>query len=307
MEKIIDPILNSEIMQELSNNCFVRKTINGANDIYIVDALNQPKTMQEIGRLREMTFREAGGGTGKSVDIDSDDVAVNGYRQLIVWNPEQKEIIGGYRYIIINSDGNQHFSMQKYFNLDNEFMDKYYPHTMELGRSFIQPKYQSRAGGRKGIYALDNLWDGLGAIVADNNSVEYIIGKVTMYTHINSELINMLYSLLIKYFPVENNIICPKEEFEYVFDKNQYSNCFNGLTYSEAMKTVTKRAKELGENYPPLFAAYANLSETMKVFGTVFNCDFGNVLETAIMITVKDLKQEKYERYVKSYISSKEV
>ncbi len=303
MKEIIQPVDVLLIKRELTQNCFVRKTTNGSNEIYVVDAINQPNTMREIGRLREISFRDAGGGTGEQFDIDEEDLSETGYKQLIVWNPIEEDIIGGYRYVVINPEIEQHFSMKKYFDLKPEFLKDYLPYTMELGRSFIQPKYQSRAGGVKAIYALDNLWDGLGAVVAQNPNLKYLIGKVTMYTKICSELIDMLYTLLIKYFPIDNEIIKPKKELEYIFDKNQYSHYFEGMDYQTAMRTVAKRAKELGENYPPLFAAYANLSQTMKVFGTVVNPDFGDVLETGIMITIKDVNSDKYTRYVESYFA----
>lgn len=306
MEQIIDSISTDEILSELTEDCFVRKTVNGNNDIYVITAKQQPNIMRELGRLREITFRNAGGGSGKSCDIDDEDLSVSGYKQLFVWNHEDKEIIGGYRYIIIDKEIEQDFSIRNYFDLNKEYIDYYYPHTIELGRSFVQPKYQSKAGGRKSMYALDNLWDGLGAIIAENSNVKYMIGKVTMYSNTSCELKNLLYTVLYKYFRLANNIIAPKKELEYIFDKTKYIDLFDGMDYSEAMKFIIHKARKLGENYPPLFAAYANLSNTMKVFGTVINPDFGNVLETAIMITISDLKKNKYKRYVASYLESKQ-
>lgn len=301
MKQIIDKIPVSEIIDELKSGYFVRRTTNGSNEIYITNAKQQPGIMKEIGRLREITFRESGGGTGNSSDIDDDDTCENGYQQLIVWDPENNEIVGGYRFMIVDTSVQQHMSTRKYFDFSNCFIEKYYPYTMELGRSFIQPKYQSRSASRKSMFALDNLWDGLGAIMAMNKNIKYLIGKVTMYSHIDSELINMLYSLLAKYFPDEDKMITPKPEVEYIFDKNKYSDEFEGLTYRAAMIKVVKKAREIGEVYPPLFSAYANLSFTMKVFGTVVNSDFGNVYESAIMITIGDMKPAKYDRYVASY------
>ena len=306
MEQIINPIAPEVLLRELTEDCFIRKTVKGSNDIYVITAKNQPNLMKEIGRLREISFRDAGGGSGNSCDIDNADISENGYTQLLVWNPDANEIIGGYRYIIIDKNKEQDFSVKNYFDLSQEYMDDYYPHTIELGRSFVQPKYQSKAGGAKSLYALDNLWDGLGAIVADNENVKYMVGKVTLYSNINIELVSLLYTLLCKYFPADNNLIVPKKEIEYVFDKYKYLNLFDGMEYAKAMKFANRRAKELGEAYPPLFSAYANLTSTMKIFGTVVNADFGNVLETAIMITIADLNEDKYQRYVKSYIESKQ-
>ncbi len=300
MENVIDPIDVEDLVKELEGN-MVRRTTNGSNELYIVDARNSPKVMMEIGRLRELSFRNAGGGTGKSVDIDAEDLCENGYKQLIVWNPDQKEIIGGYRFIVVDPTKESHFSMSHYFEFSDEFYRDYYPHVMELGRSFIQPKYQGRSASAKSIYALDNLWDGLGAVVVLNPSLKYLVGKVTMYTNIDHELINLLYALLFKYFPVENDMVKAKSECEYTFDKSKYTHLLDGMDYSQAMKYISQRAKEYDTHYPPLFAAYANLSTTMRVFGTICNEDFGSVLETAIMITIDDLNEDKYQRYITNF------
>ena len=298
-------ISREEIINEISQGCFVRKTNNGGNEIYIIDAISQPQTMKEIGRLREITFRNAGGGTGNSSDIDSHDLDKNGYKQLIVWNPVEEEIVGGYRFIVIDVSIKQSFSLTNYFDMGDDFKLNNLPYVIELGRSFIQPEYQLKAGSRKGIFALDNLWDGLGAIIVENPNMKYFIGKVTMYNNIDKHMIDSLYTLLLKYFPAGVNELTPKKGLEYNFNKDLYINDFDGLSYDEAVKLVTKKARSNGENYPPLFFAYANLSSSMKVFGTVVNPDFGDVLETAIMVTVEDIKKDKYDRYVSSYLMLK--
>ena len=299
---IIEPISKDEIIKEISAGCFVRKTNKGCNDIYILDAISQPQTMREIGRLRELSFREAGAGTGNSFDIDHHDLDEHGYKQLIVWDPIEQEIIGGYRFIVVDTSIDQSFSLTTYFDMNEEFRSNILPYVIELGRSFVQPKYQLRTDNRKGIFALDNLWDGLGAIVVNNPNVKYLIGKVTMYTHLDACLIDMLYTMLWKYFPAKDEMLISKKELSYEFDKDLYINLFDGCTYEEAVKVTTKKAKDLNKSFPPLFFAYANLSVTMRTFGTIVNPDFGNVLETAIMVTVEDIKKDKYDRHISSYV-----
>ncbi|MCF8363329.1 MAG: GNAT family N-acetyltransferase, partial [Prolixibacteraceae bacterium] len=105
MKEIISKIPTELIDAELTNNKFMRKTNKGGNHIYIITAHDSPNTMKEIGRLREITFRQAGGGTGKDSDIDAYDTSETPYKQLIVWDPDAKEILGGYRYILCNELG----------------------------------------------------------------------------------------------------------------------------------------------------------------------------------------------------------
>lgn len=303
MNNIIDKIPCEDICSELKKEDFLRSTKNGSNEVYILCAATHPKTMREIGRLRELSFRDAGAGSGKDCDIDDDDLCGNGYKQLIVWDPQTKEIIGGYRFAVLGKDNSNIFSTQHYFDLTQEFTDFYLPYTIELGRSFIQPKYQGRNGNRKGIFALDNLWDGLGALLARNPQVKYLFGKVTMYKTMDEELQNMLYTLLHKYFVSNVVLVTPKPDIEYKVDYDKYIHLFDDMEYSEAFKLVIKKAKDLDSSYPPLFAAYANLSSTMSVFGTVINHNFGNVLETGIMITITDVNEDKYNRYVSSFLN----
>lgn len=302
MNTIIDKIPYHEIFGELTNEDLLRKTKNGSNEVYIISAVTHPKTMREIGRLRELSFRDAGAGSGKDCDIDQDDLCPNGYQQLIVWDPQEREIIGGYRFVVLNQDNQDTFSTRHYFDLSQEFKESYLPYTIELGRSFIQPKYQGKNGNRKGIFALDNLWDGLGALLVRNPHVKYLFGKVTMYKTMNQELRDMLYTLLHKYFVTNVSLMTPKAEIAYNVDYDRYIHLFDGLEYAEAFKLVIKKAKNINSSYPPLFAAYANLSSTMSVFGTVINHNFGEVLETGIMITITDVNADKYNRYVSSFL-----
>ena len=145
MQDII-PAVDIKILEsELSSERFVRSTNNGNNEIYIITHHDSPNVMREIGRLREYTFRMAGGGTGHEIDIDEFDTADAPYKQLIVWNPEEKEIVGGYRFIKLKEapivNGIVHVATTELFHFSKTFVEKYVPETIELGRSFVQPKY----------------------------------------------------------------------------------------------------------------------------------------------------------------------
>nr|HMT30423.1 GNAT family N-acetyltransferase [Bacteroidia bacterium] len=190
MQAIIAPIDKAILESELNSGNFVRDTNNGANQIFIITHHDSPNVMQEIGRLREITFRAAGGGTGLATDIDEYDTALAPYKQLIVWNPEDKEIVGGYRFIECakaprDNQNKVLLATTELFYFTDKFINDYVPWTIELGRSFVQPRYQPSSENRKGLFSLDNLWDGLGAIVVDHPHIKYFFGKVTMYLHFN--------------------------------------------------------------------------------------------------------------------------
>ena len=178
---IIEPVARELLLAELTPARKVRDTHKAGNEIYLFSAAECPALMREVGRLREVAFRGAGGGTGQEVDIDEEDLAGDGYYQLIVWDPAAQEIVGGYRFIVCTTPNPRHLSTEHYFRFSERFRRKFLPRTIELGRSFVQPAYQAR-GNAKSIYALDNLWDGLGALIVLNPKAKYLFGKVTMYT-----------------------------------------------------------------------------------------------------------------------------
>lgn len=297
MEPIIDPVPREELEKELTPDRIWRYTNKGGNILYTLTAAECPHTMREIGRLRELSFRDSGGGTGQSVDIDELDTVENGYTQLIVWDPAAREILGGYRYIVSTSTHPEHLSTEHYFEFSDRFRETYLPYTLELGRSFVQPKYQSR-NNPKSLFALDNLWDGLGAVVIRNPQVKYCFGKVTMYGDYHKEARNMLLYFLKKYFPDRENLIRSRYPVDLDMDEQGLAELFNGKDYAEDYRILSRSIRDFEEVIPPLINAYMSLSPTMKVFDTALNPDFGNVEETAILITLSELHSQKVERHL---------
>lgn len=307
MKEIIPPVPLEALKEELSNDKFIRKTNKASNKIYVVNAINAPNTMREIGRLRELSFRNAGGGTGLECDLDEYDTGERAYQQLVVWDPDEQAILGGYRFYICESnkcfkDGRVRLATAKLFNFSDTFITDYLPHMIELGRSFVQPKYQTTSLRRKGIYALDNLWDGLGALMLDYPHKKYMFGKVTMYLHYHQMARDMILFFLNKHFPDNEELVTTKEPFKMVTDRARLTATFTGLDYQEDYKILSKEVRSCGENIPPLINAYMNLSPSMKTFGTVLNKSFGDVEETGIMITLNDLYMAKVERHVLNYV-----
>ena len=250
MQDIIPPISRELLKQELTQDKFLRYTNFGNRLVYVVTAHDAPNIMQEVGRLREEAFRSGGGGTGKSADIDEFDIMPDPYKQLVVWDPAEEEIIGGYRFIEGNrvkfsADGKPLLSTTEIFHFSDFFLKEYLPKTIELGRSFVQPKYQS---ARRGIFSLDNLWDGLGGLVTINRSwMQYFFGKVTMYTSYNKEARDTLLYYVNHYHHDPENLVIPIDPIRPVTPKERLDRFFNGLNLEEAYKVANKRIRELGE------------------------------------------------------------
>jgi len=306
MENIIPPVPKDILEAELTPEKFIRKTNNAGNYLYVINHHDSPNIMREIGRLREVTFRAAGGGTGLAVDIDSFDTSDNPYQQLIVWDPSEKEILGGYRYhlcddLTFNEHGDAELATTELFNFSPKFIHDYVPHMIELGRSFVQPRYQSTNNLSKALYALDNLWDGLGSLIIDYPDKKYFFGKVTMYQNYNQRARNFLLYFLEKHFPDTENLVIPKFPLDTRMDRDEMKKVFTGTAYMEDYKILSQTVRAFGENIPPLINAYMNLSPSLKTFGTALNPYFGDVEETAIMITINDLYHKKVERHVSSY------
>lgn len=307
LDYIAKPVPLDIIKSELTKERFVRITNKGNNEIYIINHRNSPNVMREVGRLREVTFASAGGGTGKSLDIDQFDTDDICYEQLIVWAPEAQEIIGGYRFIdcakIVGTDPLA-LSTRSYFSYSDKFINEYLPTTVELGRSWVQPNFQPRAGSRRGIFALDNLWDGLGAIVVDTPHIEYYSGKVTLYTNYNTEARDALMYFMDYFFEDKENLIVPINSQGITTDIEDFKTAIEGLEYKQAHKILNGYVRERGENIPPLINSYMSLSPTMKTFGTAMNPDFGDVEETMILVRIADIYEEKKARHVGTYIKN---
>lgn len=301
MKPIIEPVARELLISELTEERLLRATNNAGNLIYTINAVDAPNVMREIGRLREEAFRRAGGGTGEEVDIDEQDLASDGYTQLVVWDPVGSEILGGYRYIICSSPDQKNLSTEHYFKFNDNFRRDILPYTIELGRSFVQTRYQ-RTRDAKSLYALDNLWDGLGALMVDNPDKKYFFGKVTMYGHYNQEARNILMYFLHMYFPDRDRLVDPIYPVEVDINPEHMRPIFTGQNYTENYRILVTELRKRDEFIPPMINSYMSLSPSMRVFDTVYNPDFGEVEETGILIKISDIYPEKIERHTKGIL-----
>lgn len=307
VEKIIDPVDPALIEQELTPERFLRRTNKADNVIYVVDAKCAPHTMREIGRLREISFRASGGGTGKACDIDEFDLMAPPCRQLLVWNPHKREIIGAYRFIAgndikTNADGSPRIAMGHMFRFSPAFMRDYLPVTIELGRSFVRPEYQSTHAGVKAIFALDNLWDGLGALTVVHPEMKYLMGKMTMYPAYRHDCRNLLLAFLNLYFPDPDVLVRPIDPLETNADEQELESFFAGNDFKEDCRRLNAYIRDHGINIPPLVNAYMSLSPKMRMFGTAINHEFGEVEESGIFFKIDEIANQKKSRHIDTYI-----
>lgn len=311
MKDIIAPVAPTFIKEELTIERLLRKTNKSNNEIYVINAHNAPHTMLEIGRLRELSFRTAGGGSGQEIDTDEFDYLDIPYEQLIVWNPEAEEIIGGYRFFhgknaVIKANGQPQIAMEHLFDFSPEFIANYLPCTMELARAFVQPKYQSSQMGVKSLFALDNLWDGIGALITLIGDIKYLMGKVTIYPQVNEEARCAIMYFMNRFFAHHANLIFPKTPIILPEKlRKEFDAYFTEADYKDNFRLLNSYVKERKESIPPLIHAYIELSSSMQTYGTAQDPDFGNIYDTGMIITIDDIYEAKRARYVETFIQSR--
>lgn len=307
MEEIIAPIPREVLKAELTPDRLLRTTNKSNNEIYIVTYQQAPNVVREIGRLREIAFRAAGGGTGLSLDLDEFDTCEHPYYQLIVWNPDSDEILGGYRFLPGNEiefrpDGQPHLATGHMFHFSERFIKEHLRETVELGRSFVTLEYQSTRQLSKGLFALDNLWDGLGALTVIIPGLKYFFGKMTMYPSFNKQARDMILFFLNKHFGDAERLVYPNDPLLIETDPAVLEALFCESDFKSDYKILNTEVRKLGYNIPPLVNAYMGLSPTMRMFGTAVNHEFGEVEETGILIAVDEILEEKRMRHIDTFV-----
>ena len=308
MEAIIDPVDISLLKAELTPEKKLCDTNKGGNVIYVIDAHDSPNVLREVGRLREVSFRQAGGSSGLSMDIDEYDTMEIPYKQIIVWDPDAEAILGGYRYILgpdvrLREDGQPHLATSHMFRFSEEFIQDYLPHTIELGRSFVAPEYQSSKAGAKALFALDNLWDGITSVVLKHPQIMYLFGKMTMYPSYDKSGRDLILHFLWKHFPDPEELVRPVIPVLPEVDGRLLDLILDEDDFKEDYKNLKNAVRKLGTNIPPLVNSYMNTSPTMKMFGTAVNDEFSDVEETGILVCFNEMYEEKRERHIKAFFN----
>ena len=302
MKPIIPPVETELLVKELEGH-LLRPTNKADNLIYDITAHECPNVMREIARLREISYRAGGGATGNEMDIDDMDTMAKPYHQLIVWDPERQQIIGGYRYLFGSEaeirDGQPYITSAHLFHYSERFIRDYLPHTVEFGRAFVQPEYQTREAGVKALFALDNIWDGIGALVYNNPQLKYMFGKVTIYPDYNPIARDLIYTFLAQYHQGEEGLFAP---YKPLITQSLVTNPFTGEDAEENYHILQHAVREQGTVIPPMFSAYLNLTKQLQFFGNAVNDELADVYESGVMVEIETILPEKKERYIKPYI-----
>ena len=309
MNTIIDPVPVHLLKAELTKSKKLEDTNKGHNELYIVTWHDSPNVVTEIGRLRELTFREAGGSTGNAVDLDEYDMMENPYKQLIVWDPDNEAIVGGYRFFYGSDATFDEYDQPimasaHQFHFSQKFIDEYLPHVLELGRNFVAPAYQSSKNGAKSIFAMDNLWDGLVAIIMKNPHLLYYFGKITIYPSYDHITRDLIYHFLWKHFGDKDKLVRPWDDQTLLPDSNPelMDLILNKDDLAEDYKLLKAAARLRGVNVPPNVTAYISITSQMHMFGTAVNRLMHNIEDSAVLIPFDEIYHEKKRRHIGAYI-----
>ena len=309
MKTIIDPVPVELIKAELTPAKKLEDTNKGHNELYIVTWQDSPNVVTEIGRLREVAFREAGGSTGNAIDLDEYDKMEKPYKQLIVWDPDNEVIIGGYRFLFgsdatFDEDGQPVLASSNQFRFSKKFIDEYLPHVIELGRNFVTPVIQGSEKVTRPMFALDNLWDGLVAIIMKNPDLLYFFGKVTLYPSYDPIARDLIYHFLWKHFGDKDDLVRPWEDQAVmpVSDPRLMDLILSKDDLAEDYKQLKAAAKMREVNLPPNFTAYLSATSKMMMFGTAVNRLMHNIEDTGILIPFEAIYHEKKRRHIGAYL-----
>lgn len=290
----------SDLKRELAPKYLLRRTNHGDNEVYLIRAKECPCVMREIGRVREEAFRRGGTGTGLAMDVTFVD---EDCLQMLVWNPEGEEIAGGYRMIEgtrwpMKADGQPNLATSHLFRFSEEFLRDYKDSTLEVARSYVTTGYQRNAPRNKSIYIMDNLWDGLGAFLVSHPEIKYLFGKVTISAGLNHRAMEMILFFLKRYFPAKKALVTPHVAIKKSIPEEEFEALFEGLGFDEGYRVLKREVNALGEKIPPMINSYMMLAPTMQYFGSAVDESFAGAIESAILIAVDEMSEEKKARHM---------
>ena len=253
MKPVIDPVAADLIENELTPERLLRRTNNGGNEIYVMRAQECPNLMREIGRLRELSFRDGGGGTGADVeDVDELDLDPEGVRAAFRLGPQGER---DRRRLPLHHLAEHASEMPLDRTLlphsPNGSATSTFPTRSSSDVRSCSPTIRDRRANPKGLFSLDNLWDGLGALVVNNPDMRYFFGKVTMYGSYDKEARNILLYFLRKYFPDREHLVESIHPIELHFDEERFERMFCGGSYAEDYKILIREIRKYRENIPP--------------------------------------------------------
>lgn len=295
-KNVIHPIDRKLIKRELSDSQILGRTKDDKK-IILTEFENSPNVLKEIARLREITFRKVGEGTGKKRDIDDFDKY---YKHLVVWDEEELEIVGSYRIgigkDIFLSKGTEGFYTSTLFNFSSRFEDEVIKDSIELGRSFVQKKYWNSN-------ALNYLWQGIGAFISNNDWVKHLFGGVSISNNYSESAKNMIVYYFQKWFDDIDDFAESKNKF-ILSNKtaDDLSKIFISDNYKEDYRILKNLLKPTGYTVPVLYKHYSELCNDngVKFLDFGVDPDFENCVDGLILVDVHKIKDEKRERFINS-------
>ncbi|MBN1153991.1 lysophospholipid acyltransferase family protein [candidate division KSB1 bacterium] len=289
---IIHPIDRKLLRDELAKAELLTVTSDNKK-IYLVNFINGQNLVREIGRLREVTFRKVGEGTGNKLDIDEYD---RYYQHVVIWDENEMEIIGSYRLgdatEIIPKYGPQGFYNASLFMFSDDFIP-YLEKSLELGRSFIQQKYWRSN-------ALDLLWQGIGAFLKNKPELKYLFGAVSISDNYSEYAKTLLVYFYNYYFGDPENLARSKHRFLLTKQEEEEAmQVVSGSNYEQDFRNLKFTLKTLGFSVPILFRRYTELCEGDGVKFLDFGIDesFSNTVDGLVFISLDKLKPSKQKRY----------
>lgn len=292
---VIHPGERKIIKKELNNSQLLSITKDGMR-IFLTTRNESPETLNEIARLREITFRKVGEGTGKKFDLDKYD---DHYNHLIVWDDNELEIVGAYRIglgiDILNKHGVNGFYTSTLFNFGNEMQLNFLAESLELGRSFVQKKYWN-------TNALNYLWQGIGAYLVNNPSVKYLFGGVSISNSYPLSVQEPIVYYFLKWFGNKTSLAESKRKF-IISEKSlkEFKFSFTGITMKEDYKILKNMIKPAGYTVPILYKHYSDLCDEggVKFLDFGVDPDFENCIDGLIFVNVSMIRDEKKQKFMK--------
>ena len=291
---IAKPENRQSIKEELNAADHLGET-NDGKTIYLCEYKKESSVMKEISRLREFTFRKVEEGTGKKRDLDEFDEY---YKHIVLWDDEKLEIVGSYR--IGESDfineyfGKVGFYSNSLFNFNEKF-EPYLTNSIELGRSFVQPRYW-------GSRALDYLWQGIGAYLYKNPHIRYMFGPVSLSSSIPKGAQNLIIYYYSKYYSAHTSLISPISPFVLTkSEKDELDDIFTKEDEKENFLVLKEQLQCYNATVPTLYKQYTELCEEGGISFMGYNIDekFNNCLDSFILVDIEKVKEKKRKRYIK--------
>tara|TARA_B100001063_G_scaffold131006_1_gene122443 strand:+ start:3898 stop:5610 length:1713 start_codon:yes stop_codon:yes gene_type:complete len=289
---IARPQKRQDLISELKSSQLIGET-NDGKKIYLYDYSDDSIVLKELGRLRELSFRKVGEGINKKRDTDKYDIY---YQHIILWDDNDLEIVGSYRIgnadFIFRNIGVKGFYSNTLFKYTEE-LNPYLKDSIELGRSFVQPKYW-------GTRALDYLWYGIGSYLKNNPNIKYMFGPVSMsstFPIIAKDLMIFYYS---HYFKNSKQLVIPKLSYQYSNSVNEIKEQFILNDRKKDFKFLKSTLSSIGVAVPTLYKQYSDIAEDGGVKFLGFNVDkeFSDCIDGFILVDVEKIKDAPRKRYI---------